>query len=525
MPVRLHFLNPLAPAHLADNRDIEKVEKTRASKPAPGTFTIICKGNGLKPTFGSLAALSEQQHKIASQTEIDLGKMQRTVDQELSLGVIKGADTIQGLKKRFGVVPVGENEHKQKEEKAAEAAEATKRAAAQRELEEVMQESSTLSFEQLLAQEKQDQVFQDEFEQQRSSPADGHRKGKRGTPPVSPVSSLPTHVEPSGFLSFEQLLDQEKQGQQGGTPFVCRDIAGESSPTRTGDAGEPGKKPKSRSKKKNKNKKKNAATQPQPQTEVASPSAPADVSLDGSSSSTTPTLNNNVRDAQWGCDLIKELRQRRTEGRDIPTRPTRPTRSTSPRDIPTRSTSPTGPIDPAVAPTPTAGAARPMRAPASSGLSESGLCEGCRVVLTGLSHANLNGRPGRISGILTDKGRWPVALEGDSGQLLSIKPSNLRVRSATTTTTTTTSTGTGTGPKGGYEAAAQSGLPAHDPSDPASYDAAKGVKGRTGLKERSIPVLLAVYLLIVAILCQYVALQSAGLTALAILCWSLWLVG
>jgi hypothetical protein len=54
------------------------------------------------------------------------------------------------------------------------------------------------------------------------------------------------------------------------------------------------------------------------------------------------------------------------------------------------------------------------------------LREGCRVELTGLSSKDLNGQRGHSGGYFTDRGRWPVVLDG-TGRKLSCKPTNLKV--------------------------------------------------------------------------------------------------
>ena len=54
------------------------------------------------------------------------------------------------------------------------------------------------------------------------------------------------------------------------------------------------------------------------------------------------------------------------------------------------------------------------------------LRKGCRVELTGLSSEDLNGQRGGINGsYITDRGRWPVAVDG-TGRELSCKPINLK---------------------------------------------------------------------------------------------------
>ena len=54
------------------------------------------------------------------------------------------------------------------------------------------------------------------------------------------------------------------------------------------------------------------------------------------------------------------------------------------------------------------------------------LLPGCRVELTGLSSADLNGQRGSINGsYLADRGRWPVVVDG-TGRKLSCQPTNLK---------------------------------------------------------------------------------------------------
>lgn len=140
--------------HIGDAGDICSVERAKLAPPQPGSYTIISKGNGTTPSFGTLEALTKDQQGVTRQMIDDFGKILRTKEQEKKIGVMPGNDTVQDLKDRFGKLPVGDDELQEQEELAASQKRRLAEAEAEREQTAVMKEVEATSFEAILEEEK-----------------------------------------------------------------------------------------------------------------------------------------------------------------------------------------------------------------------------------------------------------------------------------------------------------------------------------------------------------------------------------
>lgn len=141
-------------ARIGDAGDIHTIERAKPAPPQPGQYTIISKGTGKLPTFGTLEALTPEQQNVTQLMINDFGKMLRTKEAERKIGILPGNDTVQSLKDRFGKLPLHDDEVREQEEKVAAAERLVAEAEAQREQTAVMKEVESMSFEDILEEEK-----------------------------------------------------------------------------------------------------------------------------------------------------------------------------------------------------------------------------------------------------------------------------------------------------------------------------------------------------------------------------------
>eukprot|EP00729_Bicosta_minor_P010717 gene10717-9686_t len=139
---------------IGDAGDIHTIERAKPAPPQPGQYTIISKGTGKLPTFGTLEALTPEQQNVTQLMINDFGKMLRTKEAERKIGILPGNDTVQSLKDRFGKLPLHDDEVREQEEKVAAAERLVAEAEAQREQTAVMKEVESMSFEDILEEEK-----------------------------------------------------------------------------------------------------------------------------------------------------------------------------------------------------------------------------------------------------------------------------------------------------------------------------------------------------------------------------------
>ena len=75
-------------ARIGDAGDIHTIERAKPAPPQPGQYTIISKGTGKLPTFGTLEALTPEQQNVTQLMINDFGKMLRTKEAERKIGIL-----------------------------------------------------------------------------------------------------------------------------------------------------------------------------------------------------------------------------------------------------------------------------------------------------------------------------------------------------------------------------------------------------------------------------------------------------
>jgi hypothetical protein len=152
--------------------EIIDITKVKSCPPAPSSFTLIAKGPGVEPEFGTFRTLTDTQRTVADCLVVDLGKIMQTKDVVHDYRLawkgtdeeILGVHHLKDMESRFGDLPPSKIEMKERE----------------REIARRKAENDRLEMESLMIELEQTGTFEDliEREKRKKQRKKKPRKGK-----------------------------------------------------------------------------------------------------------------------------------------------------------------------------------------------------------------------------------------------------------------------------------------------------------------------------------------------------------